>query len=193
MTPIPAAAKPYILLGLVIVWIGSLAAVGWWQYDAGKTKERDGWQKRENERLAKANAKIIELEGKVRETERRHAEAMADASKVYQGRLKDADEKRKRDIAAALAGQRKLQFSAPGGRPGGSEACPPGTTASRRDGGTSTELRGAPGSDIQVTLPPKITADLYDLAHDANKVVEQLTACQAIVRADRQIQGQTPP
>lgn len=165
--------NPYLILGIGIAWLASLVGVGYWQNEAGHVAERVEWQKKDSDELRLANAEITRLNDKARADEREHTERLATVSTTYQKELKNANAQRERDVAAARAGALRLQF-----RPDSDQACSGGTgeattAASGRDGGTTAEL------------PREITANLLNLANDADAVVVQLTACQAVVRSDR--------
>lgn len=165
--------KPYLYLAIALAWIASLAAVGLWQHHAGTVGERTLWQAREADELRQANATIAQLQTAYRATERRHADLMATISATYQEQLTNATDQHTTDLAALRAGTLRLRDRAARQSP----ACDrvPETTAAAggRDGDPGTELSGAAAEF------------LLGLTNRANRIVEQLTACQAIVRADR--------
>jgi prophage endopeptidase len=165
--------NPYVIIGLIVAWLGSLGAVGWWQNSAGHTAERFSWQKRDNDSLTTANAKILKLEQAARDAERRHAEDLEVISAGYQKELVNAKAQRDRDVSAARSGALSLRFHAEG-----SGACA---------GGTGQTAAGAAGRDGPATaeLPREVAAGLFAIADDADEVVRQLSACQAVIRADR--------
>lgn len=165
--------NPYVIIGLLIAWVASLGAVGWWQNDAGHTAERVVWQKRDNEALTKANAAIKRLEEEARASELRHAEDLNVISTGYQKELVNAKAQKDRDVAAARAGTLGLRFRAEGG------TCPGGT-------GQATASSGGRDGPATAELPSEIAAGLFALADDADEVVLQLTACQAVIRSDRE-------
>jgi hypothetical protein len=166
--------NPYLILAAVLVWLASSAGVGYWQNQAGHAAERGKWQARENEQLTTANAKIMELQEAARAEERAKAQAVAAISEKYEKEKIDAAAQKARDIAAARAGALSLRIPAPScpGAGGGETGAAP-AAAGERDG-------RAPGE-----LPREVTANLLALADDADEVVQQLSACQAVVRADR--------
>lgn len=166
--------NPYLIIGLLIGWLASLAGVGWWQNTAGHTAERTAWQTRENSELRAANAKIITLQASARRIEQAHALALSEISTNYQKDLSHAIKQRAADLAAVRAGTLRLRVQYPasiyaiGERP--AETCP---GAGGRDGPQGTEL------------PATITADLLALAADADDITRQLTACQRVILEDR--------
>lgn len=165
--------NPYVIIGIGAAWVLSLGAVGWWQNSAGHTEERAAWQKRENTELVTANAAIKRLEEEARDTERRHAEDLNEISTGYQKELVNAKAQKDRDVAAARAGALSLRIPSPCKGADGGQAGTATTGAGGRDAAAGTEL------------PREVTAGLFELADDADEVVRQLTACQAVVSADR--------
>jgi hypothetical protein len=165
--------NPYVVVAVGVAWAGSLVGVGYWQNTAGHTAERVEWQARDNEQLRLANERIVTLQDAARATERLHATRLATVSTTYQKELQNAKAQRERDVAAARAGAIRLQYTPDSERPGGSEAGAVTTGTGRCDGSARGEL------------PRETTADLLALVDDADEVVRQLTACQAVVRSDR--------
>lgn len=168
--------NPWIALGLVLAWIASLAGVGYWQNDAGHTTERVAWQARDNAALAEANSKLHDTEEKYRRIEQSHAADLAAISGNYQKELKDASQKTADLIAANRAGAFRL-------RDPGATACSPhrsilsetAASSGGRDGGTQAELSGTAAEF------------LLGLTGEADDTARQLSACQAIVKADRDV------
>jgi prophage endopeptidase len=146
-------------------------------YTRGVSETDSKYAKRDNDALRSANARIQELEEKARAGERRRAEELAAVSVHYQGALEAAKSQRERDVALAHAGTLRLRdpnAASPAGcdRGGPGEAA---AAAAGRDGAQAGELsREAVGF-------------LLNLADEADEVVEQLTACQAVVRTDRRM------
>lgn len=164
--------NPWILLGIGLTWLGSLVGVGLWQNDAGATAERVKWEDTQNTQLAEANATILRLTGKVRALEQAHAAEMAAIGEDYERQRQAREARYRRELGA-------IKLRVPGACPAsGSARGQAVTTSSVGDGATSVEL------------PDAVTRDLLVLADDADNVADQLRACQAIVRADRQ--GVTP-
>ena len=40
--------NPWLIVGVILVWLASLAGVGYWQRSDGQTVERSAWEIREN-------------------------------------------------------------------------------------------------------------------------------------------------
>lgn len=167
------AVNPWVLLGVVLVWIASLVGVGTWQNGLGKEKERLAWKDRETQELTKANADILRLTNAARVKEQEHAKKTGEIAAKLQGVKNELKTRKARDAAAVSDGSVSLRVAAECKGSAGSAASEAGPGAA---GGIATAT---------VELPRKVAADLFDLANDADEVVGQLTACQAILVSDR--------
>lgn len=159
--------------------IGAAAAIyvfGASRYEDGRIAERGKWQKLENTELAAANARIIKLESDARQLEREHAAAMTQASATYQESMQHEKATRDRVIADLRSGALRLRVDL-ASRQGaaGDPAGATGAAAGRCDGEARAEL-SVSASEF-----------LVGLAAEADAVVHQLAACQAVVIADRKI------
>lgn len=165
--------NPWIIVG----FLGTLIAVGAGGYvkghSDGVTKEHAAALARDNDELVAANASIRRLEEAARATEQAHATALAKIGEDHQKEISDAAAQKDRDIAAARAGRIILRIPAPCKGANGSAATKAPASTGVGDGGTTAEL------------PRTITEDLLVLADDADSVVRQLAACQAVIRSDR--------
>lgn len=163
--------NPWVLLGIVVAWIGSLVAVGVWQNDLGHTEERVTWQGEQITQLTVAKAEIERLNNDARAKEAAGAAQQAAIGADYEKRLQDAEAQRAADVAAARSG--RIVMRIPGACPaaGGSGAPTTSTPAVGGDGRTTGEL------------PGPIAADLLGLADDADRNTKQLTACQSVVNS----------
>lgn len=164
--------NPWIIVGVLVAWIASLAGVGYWQNQSGHIAERVSWQAQDSANLKAANAKILTLEESARVNEQAHAAVIAALDAQYTKELQDAAAQKDRDVAAARAGALKLRYATESGAGGGKLPDAPASTGPGN---------GPSGSE----LPPETTASLYALADDADQVAKQLASCQAIVEADR--------
>jgi hypothetical protein len=183
MNPVNAFGStfnPWLLLGVLLLWLASLVAVGSWQREDGATVERSAWQGRENAELRTANGRIRELEEGARHEEAAHALALQEKSAAYERKLIDEQDLHARDIAAVRAGARKLRD------PGATTRCPVRSDAAQAGPGAG-ERDGEAGGE----LSPAAAEFLLGEASRANAIVEQLTACQAIVIEDRKLCGGT--
>jgi hypothetical protein len=146
-----------------------------WAYKNGVQAERVVWQQSENSKLQEAIAHINGLNKKIRDAERAHAVELQTVSNNYQQGLKHEKQKFNDVVASYRAGTISLRdkhaaSSAPTCAGFTAEI---GTGAGRRD---ATE--GA-------NLSQPLAEFLIGLASEADEAVQQLTACQAIVAADR--------
>ena len=147
----------YVAIGLVVYHFGALHVAA-----SRATEECNAaWQKK----IAAAQSASEEAAKRI---EQAHAAALADLDTKYQQELKDANDQKDRDVAAARAGRIVLRYiPAPAKLPD-----PPASP------GGGDDPKGA-------ELPPEVTASLYALADDADQVAKQLASCQAVVEADR--------
>jgi hypothetical protein len=166
--------NPWILLGVVVLWLASVAGVGYWQNDAGHTAERVIWQGRQNTELTAATIKIKSVEEAYRLEEQKHAEQLSTITINYQKELDNAKIKTDHLVQRARAGALRLRD--PGtstDATGGNKLPKTATGTSGRDdtpdGGLSTDAAGF----------------LLGLTGRCNLVSRQLSACQSIVRSDR--------
>lgn len=164
--------NPYIIIGLIVLWLGSLAAVGKWQNTAGRESERVAWQEREGKSLAAANAKIVSLTTAVRAKEQESASTIASMGAEHAKAIETLEGRRRRDVAAVRDGTIRLRVAG---------ACP-----TNPGGGGAPEVAAAPrigDGPATVELPREVTADLLTLANDADQVADQLRSCQSVLEA----------
>ena len=165
-------------LVVVLIWVASLTAVGWWQRSDGAAGERLAWQERDNEALRRANETIVRLNEAARDAEHRHAGILAAVSTELQRRQDDGQTKLDAALAAVRAGTLKLRDPAGCGNSGRREAGQAGAGAGERDAAAGGELSG------------EATEFLFREGRRADAVVEQLTACQQVIIEDRRLCGQ---
>ena len=166
--------NPWVLIGAGILWLASLTAVGWWQNAAGHKAERLEWQERESQELQAATAALSALQDKYRGQEQENARRLDEIAKQREKDRTDAANQTARDVAAARSGALRLRL--------------PATTCQDPDRGAPTEAAAGTGERDGAQgpeLPREIAADLLSLANDADDVVRQLTACQAVILQDR--------
>lgn len=177
---IPPWARLLAAVVLVGAVLGAFYAYGQQQLGLGEKAERALWLARENAELAGANARIQVLEDQARQREREHAQDMADASAQFQEGLKHAQVAKDRAVAELRRGDIRLRVPVAVG------ACP-GPAAGA---GAATAGPGPGASDGQARAELSFSAAefLVGLASEADEVVHQLSACQAIVAADRRLQ-----
>ena len=165
--------NPWVLIGVAVAW--ALSIVGAADYWGGVQRdlERGEWVARDNAKLIKANAEILRLNNEARATEARRIDEMTILATSYSKGAQDAEERRRRDVAAARDGALVLRIPAAACGAGGGEAGQTGPPAPGRD---------APAT---IELPREITADLFALADDADAIADQLRTCQQIALNDR--------
>jgi hypothetical protein len=165
-----AVLNPYILGGVAIAWLLSLISVGVWQRADGTNACVAEYAVRDNKSLITANDNIRKLGAAVRQQEANHQRTLADLGVLYAKEFGNVESNRKRDVAAAY--ERGLRLRDPnatcGGAAGSASAIVP--AGPQRDGAAGCELSG------------KVTADLFDLAADADRNTVQLNSCQATVK-----------
>jgi len=166
--------NPYAIIVALVIWIASLAGVGYWQNGAGHSAERVAWQAKDNVELAAANAKILQMETDARASEQAHAQTQSDISTDYERKLQDAQTQRQKDIAAARSGALRLRDPGASAQQScGGSAGQDAASASGRDGAAEPGLSG-PAAEF-----------LLSEADRADAIVQQLGACQAVILADR--------
>ncbi len=173
--------KPYIYFVIALAWICSLTGVGYWQHGEGVKTERLDWQARESNELREANNKITMLQEQARQKEADHAQALSLISSNYQKELNDANKQNKALTDAVRSGQLRLRdhnASCQSANRSDSGTVGPGT--SRRDGGAGAYLS------------TEAAEFLLGLTGEADDVVRQLKACQAVVREDRNAHAEFP-
>lgn len=174
--------NPYVILGAVVLWAISLFGVGHWQNNAGHEAERLVWQERANTELATANAKILQMENDARETEHQHSEEVAAAAAKYEKEKTNVIAQKDAAIASLRSGTLRLRDPySPGIKTCGDPIGAIATATGGRDGGAPTQLSG------------ETSEFLISLASEADEVVKQLQACQAIVLSDRKTNVEHDP
>lgn len=172
MTP-----KAYAALGAVVLLL--LSAIGSYFYgrhDGVKVTEA-GYLKRDNNALREANKKISDLNEKVRASERKSAQDLADASAAYQRGIRDVELRKDHVIAGMRAELIRLRDPGRHYYGIGTPKSPPGTAAAGCDGGGGAELS------------IEFSEFLIGAFSRADKVARQLKACQVILVKDREVCG----
>lgn len=165
--------NPWLIVGALVALIAVGLGAGAYGHHLGVTAEREAWEKREAQELADANTKIRTLEEAARTSEAAHAAALAEIDAKHTQEIEDAKKQRDRDVRDARSGRIVLRIPTPCKAAGGGAAAKAPAAPGVGDGGATAEL------------PRAVTADLLELADDADAVVRQLQACQGVVRADR--------
>lgn len=167
--------NPWVILALVVAFVTQGLGAYFYGVDTGETKQDAKWQARENTELKTANAKILELTTKVRADEAKAATDQAAISEDYEGKLKNVQDDKDKFVSDVRAGRIVLRIPQP-------------AAAKRAGGGASSQAAASPGQcdgEARGELPREVTEFLYGEAGRADSIVEQLTACQALVKRDR--------
>lgn len=168
--------SPWLALGILLFWLGSLTTVGFWQNHAGHTAEREVWQEKETQELAEAATKTKELEDSYRAQEQQWTSKLNSVSANYERKLKDANDKFKAVSATVDHGSFRLLDA-------GAQAVCPGA-------GVATEVAAAPSGHHDTAagceLSSTTSGSLWQLAQDADGIAERLRACQQIILDERQ-------
>lgn len=157
------------LIGFLVVLVAIIGA-GFFGYRTGTKVERADWQEREIVINAEHAAKLQAATERARAVERAAIERYSQVDADYQRRLKEVSREKDRALAGVRAGA--IRLSIPAECPGSRDSVPnPAPAPGERDGGTRARL-----SDSAAQF-------LVSLASEADAVVEQLRACQAVLSA----------
>jgi hypothetical protein len=165
--------NPYLIIVLLLAWLGSLVGVGYWQHHAGITETTLAYTQRDNNNLSVANSKIKSLEEAYRLAEQVHAAQISTIADSYEKELKDANDKTVTLITAARAGTIRLRDPGSSNAACGNSAAKTTASTGERDGARDGGL-SADASEF-----------LLGLTGRCNGVSKKLAACQAIVVSDR--------
>lgn len=172
---------PYLIVGIVAIAAATHLAAGYAGWKVRDNSARAQAQKETEQKLSELavlNDKIIEMQREARAVEAFHAVRLTQVSESYQEKIRDAEIDKDKFVAGVRDGSIRMQLPRPHTERTNTSVLPEVVvTASRCD--------AAPGSE----LPSAVSEFLYSEAARADKIVEQLTACQAIVREDRRICG----
>lgn len=165
---------PYLILiaaGFLVVTHGMSGYAGW--------KMRDNSARAQMQKDAEAAAEqIMLLQTRMREIESAHVNALNTVSATYQGKLNEVERDKEKFMRDVRAGRIKLQFAA-------RAPVQASTSAASPAGASTSGCHGQTGTDV----PAEVIEFLFGEASRADKIVEQLNACQAIVLQDRKISG----
>ena len=168
-----AQIKAYVLLAVILLWLGSIAAT--WIYRGHIVAETvtAQWTKRELDQSKADQAIIWATESKYRDEEHWHANQLAALADQYQKEQSNAQAANDRIITSLRAGTRRLSIIAARAK-----------TDCLNVSKTSTSPSGN-NEAATVELPAAASANLYDIAGKADQVADQLRACQEIILQDR--------
>lgn len=167
--------NPYIVLGIVIAWLGSLGWVAVWRGSEVRQMVEGKWTAAYAQQAQLYDAKLIETEGKYRAVENKRAEDARNNS--MQAKMEAiANAKRYETIIAGItAGTLKLRdpYAASGNAARGVELPQAGTDTSGADGGAGAELSAESGGF------------LFAKAKLSDETVILLNQCIRQLKADR--------
>ena len=161
-----------IIIGLVlaVIWASSLALFGKHQYDMGVQITESAWNKKENDELKAANAEIVKLRDALVKAEAEKATALAEVTKTYQEKEKDAQDQYQKNLMDLRA--RLLRMYDPGTR--SSDA----TTQYAAD--TASSAHSCHGTTYS-ELSREASEFLLSLTAEADSVTRQLSLCQSTI------------
>lgn len=173
--------KPYLILGLVVILATSHLGALMFGRNMANNAAKARLQKETEAKLVQMQALMTEnlrLSNQVRAEESAHAIKLASVSQTYQEQLQNVRFEKDKFISSVRAGTAKL-YIPKSARPSGDYPTlgQVNATASRCDASAESELSR------------DVTEFLYGEASRADEVVNQLTACQAIVLEDRRVCG----
>lgn len=167
--------SPWLALGIVLAWLGSLAGVGYWQNHQGHISERVVWQKRYDEEVTQAANQIKQLEEVYRNKEEAWNNKLNIISATYKRKLIDANQKFSSVSTGINSGSIRLLDSS------ASSVCS-GSDSSSKASSSAGRSNAASGCELSA----ETSRNLWQLAEQADATAERLSACQAIINLDRQ-------
>jgi hypothetical protein len=173
--------KPYLILGLVLILATSHFGALMFGRNMANNAAKARLQKETQAKLVQMQELMTEnlrLSNEVRAKESAHAAKLASFSKTYQEQLQNVRLEKDKFISSVRAGSVKLYIPKPARSVGDYPTLGQvNVTASRCDASAEGEL------------PRDVTEFLYGEASRADEIVNQLTACQAVVLEDRRVCG----
>ena len=163
---------PLIAIGLCLaLWLGAIYK----GYSFGVKNERTRWELVESKKMAALGEKIMQLNNKKYDIEQQRVKEMADLTANYQQEIKKNESKANAVLANVRAGAIKLRIATV--RPASCAGAGSETGASIRIDSKETTAE----------LSQQSAEFLIGQASAADQVVDQLTACQAQLLADRNV------
>ena len=95
--------KSILFIGIILAWLGSLAYVGNYQYQAGSIAKNAEWREKENTELKLANKAIVDLRNKLAAAEKEKSEQLVIAANTYQEKENAAKEIHQKNLSALRA------------------------------------------------------------------------------------------
>ena len=164
----------YAILAIVI--LGMVSSIGYGIYNAGRKAERAEWEAREAKINADMAIKIEAANQEVRAEEQAKAKRLVEISGTLQNKLKEKDHALEIALNSVRSGALRLSIPVAACAPAGGD---PESSAAAGPGGRDGRARAE--------LPQEVADALLRIGSEADGIVHQLTACQAVVRADRAV------
>ncbi len=161
--------NPYVILGVLSIWLVSLAGVGFWQHKEGEKTIQVQWDKA-NEAQEK---KIISLQEEAKKQEETTALAINSVATNYEEEKQN--EKTHTDALISKLRSNALRLRDPGNRSSCSSV--PNTSPNPSISGQTCDGR----------LSTRASEFLLELTKRANQTRDQLSACQDILHKDREM------
>lgn len=167
-----------LMWGVIHAWHSYTAGLDKAGYDRGVAETTAAFQKRDNAQLQAALAAKDAAEMRAAKLEQDAATAQSNASKAYAKGVKDGKAATDARIADIHSG--KLGLRDPGSKAG---ACPPSSS----EAGKAETNGPTSGSDASAgtELSGQASEFLLNLTGEADEVVKQLAAAQAVIVLDR--------
>lgn len=173
--------KPYLILGLVVVLAASHLGALMFGRNMANNAAKARLQKETEAKLVQMQSLMTEnlrLSNEVRAKEAEHANKLASFSQAYQEQLQNVKLEKDKFVAGVRAGNTRLYIP--------QSARPLGDYPTVAEVNVTARRCDAPAEG---ELPRDVVEFLYSEASRADEVVNQLTACQAVVVEDRRICG----
>lgn len=170
--------RPWLIIGLIVILATSHLGALMFGRNMANNAAKARLQKETEAKLVQMQALMTEnlrLSNEVRAIESAHASKLASFSQTYQEQLQNVRFEKDKFISSVRAGTVKLHI--PKSASAYTTLGQVNVTASRCDASTESEL------------PRDVTEFLYSEASRADEIVNQLTACQAVVLEDRRVCG----
>ena len=146
-----------------------------WAYTNGVTSTTAQWTARENIQFIAANSKIVQLENEARQKELEQGIQVANIVDTYEKEKQNATNETAIIISKLNAGTIRLRDKY---ATRGQSTCPSATSATSTNPTSDSEEAGAELSQTTAKF-------LFELTSEADEVVLQLQACQALLITDR--------
>ena len=172
--------KSILFIGIILAWLGSLAYVGNYQYQAGSIAKNAEWREKENTELKLANKAIVDLRNKLAAAEKEKSEQLVIAANTYQEKENAAKEIHQKNISALRANL--LRMYDPGTRSEPTSREPTSREPTSRESTASTAATTNSCDGTKNTELSREASDfLLDLTYEADEVTRQLGLCQSTI------------